>query len=234
MKGGYIRQCTYLSLVGCFSAEPISFSVSTANIGSFWFVNKLFTKYRKFEENQSFTMQTKEKKEYPSQQNTKTISTRVPLQNYVDLLQESMNKSISLSDLLLMKIYDTKSEIGNFKKDLNKKEEDKLSMIISNEDLLNIKGNWILEEPRISIWNNIVNKQLDKEGFIKLIDTLLVQIQDYKTQEEEPKIADINDVKTQLTILIDNIIDNIKDRRNFRKEIFDLLNELQEIEESKG
>jgi hypothetical protein len=179
-------------------------------------------------------METKEKKEYPSQQNTKTISTRVPLQNYVDLLQESMNKSISLSDLLLMKIYDTRKEIGNFNKALNKNEEDKLSMIISNEDLLNIKGNWILEEPRISIWNNIVNKQLDKEGFIKLIDTLLVQIQHYKAKEEEPKIADINDVKTQLTILIDNIIDNIKDRRNFRKEIFDLLNELQEIEESKG
>jgi hypothetical protein len=45
------------------------------------------------------------KKQYPSQLNSKTISARIPVQDYVTFLEEAMENGISLNDWLLMKIY---------------------------------------------------------------------------------------------------------------------------------
>ena len=47
------------------------------------------------------SMETTEKKVYPSQLNSKTISARIPVQDYVDFLNESINLGISLNDFLL-------------------------------------------------------------------------------------------------------------------------------------
>jgi len=54
-------------------------------------------------------METAEKKVYPSQINSKTISTRIPAVDYVKFLQESIEKGINISDWLLIKIYSEKS-----------------------------------------------------------------------------------------------------------------------------
>jgi hypothetical protein len=54
-------------------------------------------------------MEIAEKKVYPSQVNSKTISTRIPAGDYVKFLQESIEKGINISDWLLIKIYSEKS-----------------------------------------------------------------------------------------------------------------------------
>jgi len=59
---------------------------------------------------------TTEKKLYPSQINSKTISARIPVNDYVNFLQESLKNGISLNDWLLIKIYSNQADnIGNIK-----------------------------------------------------------------------------------------------------------------------
>jgi hypothetical protein len=48
---------------------------------------------------------TKEKKVYPSQLNSKSMACRVPMEDYVIFLQESINQGITLNDWLLLKVY---------------------------------------------------------------------------------------------------------------------------------
>lgn len=55
-------------------------------------------------------MEVVEKKVYPSQVNTKTISTRIPAGDYVKFLQESIEQGINISDWLLIKIYSERSK----------------------------------------------------------------------------------------------------------------------------
>ena len=55
-------------------------------------------------------MEIAEKKLYPSQINSKTISTRIPAGDYVKFLQESIEQGINISDWLLIKIYDQKTK----------------------------------------------------------------------------------------------------------------------------
>ena len=50
------------------------------------------------------------KKVYPSQINTKSLACRVPASDYVEFLQDALNKGINLNDWLLMKVYGSKSE----------------------------------------------------------------------------------------------------------------------------
>ena len=47
------------------------------------------------------------KKVYPSQINTKSLACRVPAGDYVQFLQDAINKGINLNDWLLMKVYGT-------------------------------------------------------------------------------------------------------------------------------
>ena len=47
------------------------------------------------------------KKVYPSQINTKSLACRVPAGDYVQFLQDAINKGINLNDWLLMKVYNT-------------------------------------------------------------------------------------------------------------------------------
>jgi hypothetical protein len=55
-------------------------------------------------------MELVEKKMYPSQINSKTISTRIPAGDYVKFLQESIAQGINISDWLLIKIYSDKKQ----------------------------------------------------------------------------------------------------------------------------
>jgi hypothetical protein len=62
------------------------------------------------------------KKVYPSQINTKSLACRVPAGDYVQFLQDAINKGINLNDWLLMKVYGTKGKeqaINGIETDIN-------------------------------------------------------------------------------------------------------------------
>jgi hypothetical protein len=46
-----------------------------------------------------------ERKKYPSELNTKSIACRIPMNDYVEIMNECVNKGISINDWLLMKLY---------------------------------------------------------------------------------------------------------------------------------
>lgn len=70
-----------------------------------------------------------EKKLYPSQINSKTISARIPVQDYVNFLNESINLGISLNDFLLRKIYNNNSNVGSINKEKNNLNDELLNFI---------------------------------------------------------------------------------------------------------
>ena len=73
--------------------------------------------------------ETTEKKVYPSQLNSKTISARIPVQDYVEFLQDSLSKGISLNDWLLIKIYNnSQSEVLEY--------ENNNVIVISKQDCI--------------------------------------------------------------------------------------------------
>lgn len=163
--------------------------------------------------------QTIEKKQYPSQLNSKTISARIPVQDYVQFLQDSLSKGISLNDWLLMKIYNTESKIGNDNIDTIK---------ITKEDLYDTQYDFEL----ISKFYDEVFKddlwEIDKTTVLELLGDLYnntTQLQNYYDKLSK-KVASLADVKTQLTILINNKFENPKDRKELRSELFELLDEL--------
>ena len=94
------------------------------------------------------SIETTNKKVYPSQLNSKTISARIPVQDYVEFLQDSLNKGISLNDWLLMKIYNSNNKVGTVN------EENEL-----NDELLNFINNYKFEvlevENKEEYWNSI-------------------------------------------------------------------------------
>lgn len=51
-----------------------------------------------------------EKKKYPSELNTKSIACRIPMGDYVEIMNECVAKGITINDWLLMKLY---SKNGN-------------------------------------------------------------------------------------------------------------------------
>lgn len=70
----------------------------------------------------------KNKRTYPSQVNTKTISARIPTEDYVMLLQESLNKGITLSDYILLKIYGKQEKVNGTNDDHDNQDENDKDM----------------------------------------------------------------------------------------------------------
>jgi hypothetical protein len=166
--------------------------------------------------------ETPEKKQYPSQLNSKTISARIPINDYVEFLKDSLSKGISLNDWLLMKIYNTnKSIIGN-----NSNSE---IIEFTLEDLHNSQFSFehifkfYKHEFENSIWI------IDKETILELLGDLYnntTQLQNYIDRNFNNKVASLSDVKLQLSILINNKFPDTKTRKEFKSELFELLNEL--------
>ena len=161
--------------------------------------------------------QTIEKKTYPSQLNSKTISARIPVQDYVKFLQEALEKNISLNDWLLLKIYRENSEkIDGINIDEN--DDDVVRIHIDN---VKIRGQEFID----------FFKEDFEGNYLTLYRTDILQyLDDYKYYREQYRIrkqASLSDVKDQLTILIKEKFEIIKDQKDYRKELFELLKELE-------
>lgn len=164
--------------------------------------------------------ETIEKKQYPSQLNSKTISARIPVQDYVDFLQDSLSKGISLNDWLLMKIYNSNSKIGNDNTGIIElKTEDLEGTGFHFDSVRNFYKDVFIND----IWT------INKETILELLGDFYnntTQLQNYYDNMNK-KEASLPDVKLQLSILINNKFKDSKDRKDFKNDLFELLNELQ-------
>jgi len=189
-------------------------------------------------------MEIVEKKQYPSQINSKTISARVPVQDYVNFLNESIELGISLNDFLLRKIYSNKSLMGivnnqvsnNYDKELI---PDETINFINNFpfDICPIEGEsseqYFQKMENMGVYNNPINdtKEVNRI-YIKSLHAYFYTLKELVNALEQfgnmrKKTADLMDVKNQLTILIQNTFEDINERKTFRKEIYELLKELE-------
>lgn len=158
---------------------------------------------------------TSVRKEYPSQLNTKSIACRVPISDYVSFLEDANKRGINLNDWLLTKIYGNRSEIRGTE---ISEEYEKLK-----EDSDNF--NTLIDEDRIMQFPCSIGPELDFKNCSEFIKWLFNYIDTNNKREE--RIASIEDVKNQLTILINEKFSNIRDRREYRSELLPLLKELE-------
>jgi len=180
---------------------------------------------------------TKETKVYPSQLATKSLACRVPAQDYVTILNDAISKGININDWMLMKIYNSLNEKVNTAQSLINGEvtNEENSFPITLDDFINIKGENIKSMPQYYEVKSITSDDylMNKKMSVKLIWSYISECIALREENEklensiENKIADINDVKNQITILINNKFSNTKDRRDFRAEILPLLKELE-------
>jgi hypothetical protein len=164
--------------------------------------------------------ETTEKKVYPSQLNSKTISARVPVQDYVDFLQDSLTKGISLNDWLLMKIYNSNSKIGN--NDIGV-----IELETKDCEEMGFAFDYVLKFYKDEFVDGIWT--INKENLLELLGYFYnntTQLQNYIDRADR-KEASLADVKLQLSILISNKFKDSKDRKEFKNDLFELLNELQ-------
>jgi hypothetical protein len=162
--------------------------------------------------------ETIEKKLYPSQINTKTISARIPVQDYVKFLQESLKDNITLNDWLLIKIYNNDSIGKHLDFDDIKNNNNKVIRIYKYD--LNSKQEWAFYKEEFGEKDYI---DMDKEFIANLMNNLM----HHWEMVYEPKVASLQDVKTQLTVLIKGKFEDIQDQKAYRKEVFELLKELE-------
>lgn len=170
--------------------------------------------------------ETTERKLYPSQLNSKTISARIPVQDYVDFLQDSLSKGISLNDWLLMKIYN--NSVGNIKD-------------INNENVIEITKDELLNGDNtvsgiIEFYENEVVENCFENGVIKadkkfIIDVLGVYHNTTKNlrnyiEMARKKEASLTDIKVQIRSLVRSKIHR-NDQDEYLKEINRLLKELE-------
>lgn len=183
-------------------------------------------------------MEIVEKKQYPSQINSKTISARVPVQDYVNFLNESIELGISLNDFLLRKIYSNKSLMGVVNNQVNNSYDKELIA----DEVINFVNDFPFDIAQITnpetyfeemgIYNNPIACKEVKRVYINSLGAYFYTLDELVNALEEfgimrKKTADLMDVKNQLTILIQNKFDNMSDRKTFRKDIFELLKELE-------
>jgi len=204
-----------------------------------------------------------EKKLYPSQINTKTISLRLPLPEYAKILNESLQMGVSMSDYLILKIYNN-SQIGSDQiKPDETDEKDYLKFIITKNDFKNVYNEYYYYPnekdengtPFNEFWNEFskdLKLYLTGEDFNEDNGNLERQFEDlqdlktdyihhlirshrrqlnvnyfYKLSKNAIKReASLIDVKTQLTVLIKRKFALTEDQKEYRKDLFDLLKEL--------
>jgi len=161
-----------------------------------------------------------EKKVYPSQINTKTISARIPVQDYVKFLQESLQKNISLNDWLLIKIYSPTADIFIGNSDMQENNNDVIRIY---KDFLSMHiGRQVYEFFKESFEGKDY-LEFNKESICDMMNNLMINWQ----IAHQKRVASLQDVKTQLTVLIKDKFEDIEDQKEYRKDIFGLLKELE-------
>jgi hypothetical protein len=189
-------------------------------------------------------MQISEKKVYPSQENTKAIACRIPITDYVKFINEAVNMGINLNDWLLTKIY--KDETPGPKSINGVKEENtqQIKVKITAKELIDASINgddennlevrrmhlkfirYVISDNKIKSENDIAFNEIDESEFFRMASGYLAH--SYKIwYDNENKIANLDDVKAQLTVLITNKFDSVKDRKEYRQELMGLLKELE-------
>jgi hypothetical protein len=168
-------------------------------------------------------IRVKDKKEYPSQLNTKSIACRLPISNYVEIFEECLKKGISMNDWLLIKI---------FGKGENKSENNTLK--ISVKGIINHldpdDDNYHHQCKIISDYfyaMDLDNVELELKDLESLLMEFIFMRNNYLNLRKAKQQASIEDVKNQLTILINNKFSDLNDRKEFRKDILPLLKELE-------
>jgi hypothetical protein len=187
-----------------------------------------------------------EKKEYPSQLNTKSMACRVPITDYVSFLEDAHQRGINLNDWLLTKIYgaNQSAKVGNY--------DNEMQVNISAEEILKSLNTDIdgeMASPKrcqehfqslefcFGITKGFIYEKINRDDIIGLIESrvaerwyseLLKNRLDKKIEEfNSIKTANIDDVKNQLTILINEKFYNSRDRKQYRSELLPLLKELE-------
>ena len=173
-------------------------------------------------------MEQTEKKVYPSQLNSKALACRVPMGDYVKFLNEAISKGITLNDWLLMKVYSDNASISGMNNEEFDEETDVIITITKNEllednEYVNEVNFWL----RNSTWFENNKIELSKEELKELLTSYAnLYVQNYKFFNAK-KEASLSDVKNQLTVLIKNKFSMYSDQKEYRKELFDLLKELE-------
>ena len=193
-------------------------------------------------------MATKEvtnlKKSFPSQENTKAMACRVPVADYVTFLQESIQQGISMNDWLLMKVYSAhKNYVSGLIEEENtiEEEENNTNLFVYSKDLLEKADR---EGLHYGIREGLINsglftsnsmpkklvdgKSFDKEDLEEILVGYASLFTDYWDLRNHKKTASLTDVKTQLIILINNKFSQTKDRQDYRRELMELLKELED------
>lgn len=167
------------------------------------------------------------KKVYPSELATKSIACRVPAPVYVEILNDAIKKGINVNDWLLRKV---------FSDDIIGKTEETNKPFISLEDIKN--GSQIFKEPtifkKIKSWVETYGET--KEDFLNFMFGITVHVHNLEIRNDELvdeleknnyRVADINDVINQVTILVQGTEWSQKEKEEFRSEILPLLKELK-------
>jgi hypothetical protein len=133
-----------------------------------------------------------ERKKYPSELNTKSIACRIPIGDYVEILNECASKGITVNDWLLMKLYSDKSKSISG----NKSEEyDNDGQEFPEFSIQTPRGEYTFQD--IDDVENTIN-HLIKENF------------DLARKVIESSKIDLNDISKRNSILL-SIIDRINE-----------------------
>jgi hypothetical protein len=156
-----------------------------------------------------------ERKKYPSELNTKSIACRIPIGDYVEILNECASKGITVNDWLLMKLYSDKSKSisGNQSEESDNDEQEFPEFSIQTP-----RGEYTFQD--IDDVENTIN-HLIKENF------------DLHRKVIESSKIDLNDISQRNAIFL-SIIDRVnetewettRDKILFRKDFKSLWNEL--------
>lgn len=166
-----------------------------------------------------------EKKLYPSQVNSRTISARIPVQDYVNFLQEAMKENISLNDWLLIKIYNNNKfndggKIGNFENNVEYFE-------LTRNDIFGENPITQLKTVREYFEDEKFPFHITKQEYLEVLDNALTAIELLEYERKKKSTANLIDIKSQLTILMKTKFKNSNDLDSYRQELYELLDELK-------
>jgi hypothetical protein len=205
------------------------------------FVNNYKTNCRKFVKKHKMSTETTERKVYPSQLNSKTISARIPVQDYVNFLNESIDLGISLNDFLLRKIYtsasnnkvsavNTESELTDELLNFINGHKFEVIEIEDKEDYWNGENLHNYNNPIQT--NRLVQMNYKENGgsicfyTLQQIEEFIGHQSKYIKQLKSDKTPNLMDIKVQIRSLVRSKIHR-NDQDEYLKEINRLLKELE-------
>lgn len=156
-----------------------------------------------------------EKKKYPSELNTKSIACRIPMGDYVEIMNECVDKGITINDWLLMKLY---SKNGN---QVSGKESDDHEDRFPEFTIETNRGEFVFHD--IDDVENTINHLLNEN--VMLQKKLLQYSSRINLDNEDDRNRVFLSIIDRINgIEWENIRDKIACRRDFKeiwKELFD-------------